>query len=109
MGWDSPDSLQLTPPTSGVMSSNGRHDEFDSPEEIAPQPLPAAVTNPKADLLRFVYSKRVGHYRLGQVLGEGSFAKVKEGRDVVTGEKVSALIALFRAMRLLHAGRLHTT
>lgn len=34
------------------------------------------------------HTKRVGSYLLGRTIGEGSFAKVKEGVHVLTGEKV---------------------
>ena len=32
--------------------------------------------------------KRVGNYLIGKSIGEGAFAKVKEGLHVITGEKV---------------------
>lgn len=52
-------------------------------------PLPPAVANvPKEDIRGFVHHKKVGNYLLGRTLGEGSFAKVKEGMHVQTGEKV---------------------
>ena len=51
--------------------------------------LPAAVTHIADDLLKsFPHTKRVGNYLLGRTIGEGSFAKVKEGLHVVTGEQV---------------------
>lgn len=51
--------------------------------------LPPAVANvPKEDIRSFVHHKKVGNYLLGRTLGEGSFAKVKEGMHVQTGEKV---------------------
>ncbi len=37
---------------------------------------------------RYPHTKRVGPYLLGQNLGEGSFAKVKEAMHSVVGEKV---------------------
>ena len=53
-------------------------------------PLPPAVANvPKEDVRSFLHHKRVGNYLLGRTLGEGSFAKVKEGLHSLTGEKVS--------------------
>lgn len=53
-------------------------------------PLPPAVANvPKEDIRGFLHHKRVGNYLLGRTLGEGSFAKVKEGMHVQTGEKVA--------------------
>ena len=53
-------------------------------------PLPPAVANvPKEDVRSFLHHKRVGNYLLGRTLGEGSFAKVKEGMHSLTGEKVT--------------------
>jgi hypothetical protein len=53
--------------------------------------LPNKVTEvPKEVLRNFPHSKRVGNYLLGRTLGEGSFAKVKEGMHTLTGEKVSS-------------------
>nr|KAI8757963.1 serine/threonine-protein kinase MARK2-like isoform X1 [Biomphalaria glabrata] len=52
--------------------------------------LPEQVTQVKKDLIKsFVHSKRVGSYLLGRTLGVGSFAKVKEGMHLTTGEKVA--------------------
>ncbi len=43
----------------------------------------------QADILRdFYHMKKVGNYLIGRKLGEGSFAKVREGLHVITGEKV---------------------
>lgn len=61
--------------------------------ELSPPPfvskLPPAVTNvPQEDVRSYVHSKRVTHYMVGSTLGEGSFAKVKEGFHVLVGEKV---------------------
>lgn len=42
----------------------------------------------KEIIARFPHNKRVGHYLLGRKLGEGSFAKVKEGLHTLTGQKV---------------------
>ena len=51
--------------------------------------LPDAVTTvSKADLEPFSNRKRVGSYLFGRTIGQGSFAKVKEGLHVSTGEKV---------------------
>ncbi len=53
--------------------------------------LPREVTNVPNELLeKYPHTKRVGNYLLGKTLGEGSFAKVREGLHTVTGEKVSA-------------------
>ena len=52
--------------------------------------LPPAVAVVPADHVRgYVHSKRVNNYLVGSTLGEGSFAKVKEGFHVLVGEKVS--------------------
>lgn len=54
--------------------------------------LPASLSSPAADILKnFYHTKRVGNYLIGRKLGEGSFAKVREGLHALTGEKVSAL------------------
>jgi hypothetical protein len=51
--------------------------------------LPPAVTVVPVDHIRgYVHSKRVNNYLVGSTLGEGSFAKVKEGFHVLVGEKV---------------------
>ena len=53
------------------------------------QNIPSKVAQVSDELLRsFPHSKRVGNYLLGRTLGEGSFAKVKEGLHTLTGEKV---------------------
>ena len=58
-------------------------------------PLPPAVANvPKEDVRSFLHHKRVGNYLLGRTLGEGSFAKVKEGLHSLTGEKVTHITML---------------
>ena len=52
--------------------------------------LPNGVTDVPREILKgFPHSKKVGNYLVGKTLGEGSFAKVKEGLHVLTGEKVS--------------------
>lgn len=51
--------------------------------------LPASLCSPAADILKnFYHTKRVGNYLIGRKLGEGSFAKVREGLHALTGEKV---------------------
>ncbi|XP_043927349.1 hormonally up-regulated neu tumor-associated kinase [Protopterus annectens] len=54
-------------------------------------PLPASVSSVSRDTLRiFAHTKRVGNYLVGcRKLGEGSFAKVREGLHIITGEKVA--------------------
>lgn len=51
---------------------------------------PSSLSNgPPADILRnFYHTKKVGNYLIGRKLGEGSFAKVREGLHAITGEKV---------------------
>lgn len=52
--------------------------------------LPVSLGGPAADILKnFYHTKRVGNYLIGRKLGEGSFAKVREGLHALTGEKVS--------------------
>lgn len=46
-------------------------------------------SGPPQDILRnFYHTKKVGNYLIGRKLGEGSFAKVREGLHAITGEKV---------------------
>lgn len=55
--------------------------------------LPSCVSTVSRDSLRsFQHTKRVGSYLIGRKLGEGSFAKVREGLHVVTGEKVAVKV-----------------
>lgn len=55
-------------------------------ENIPPSSLSSGL---QADILRnFYHTKRVGNYLIGRKLGEGSFAKVREGLHAITGEKV---------------------
>ena len=52
--------------------------------------LPPAVANvPHEDTRAYLHSKMVDKYLVGNTLGEGSFAKVKEGFHSLVGEKVS--------------------
>lgn len=48
-----------------------------------------ATTELRSVLDNFPHTKQVGAYLIGRTIGEGSFAKVKEGLHVLTGEKVS--------------------
>ncbi|XP_034149306.1 hormonally up-regulated neu tumor-associated kinase homolog A [Esox lucius] len=55
--------------------------------------VPASLGSPAADILRnFYHTKRVGNYLIGRKLGEGSFAKVREGLHAMTGEKVAVKV-----------------
>ncbi|XP_062309732.1 hormonally up-regulated neu tumor-associated kinase homolog A [Osmerus eperlanus] len=55
--------------------------------------IPASLGSPAADILRnFYHTKRVGNYLIGRKLGEGSFAKVREGLHAKTGEKVAVKV-----------------
>ena len=51
--------------------------------ELSPKPQLSASTSV------FPHRKQVGAYLIGKTIGEGSFAKVKEGLHVLTGEKVT--------------------
>ncbi|XP_025959379.2 hormonally up-regulated neu tumor-associated kinase isoform X3 [Dromaius novaehollandiae] len=54
--------------------------------------LGAAAAAPRERLRDFQHTKRVGSYLIGRKLGEGSFAKVREGLHVLTGEKVAVKV-----------------
>ncbi|KAG7484473.1 hypothetical protein MATL_G00049620 [Megalops atlanticus] len=59
-------------------------------ENIAPAPQNGSTSG---DILRnFYHTKRVGNYLIGRKLGEGSFAKVREGLHAMTGEKVAVKV-----------------
>lgn len=52
--------------------------------------LPPAVANvPKEHIRDYAHGKTVNSYLIGNVLGEGSFAKVKEALHTIVGEKVA--------------------
>ena len=52
--------------------------------------LPAAVAKQNSsDIIRYKHTKRVGSYLIGKLLGTGSFAKVREGMHIHTGEKIA--------------------
>ncbi|XP_029459457.1 hormonally up-regulated neu tumor-associated kinase isoform X2 [Rhinatrema bivittatum] len=69
-------------------------------EEKLPSPLaleegllPSCVSSVCRESIRsFQHNKRVGNYLIGRKLGEGSFAKVREGLHVLTGEKVAVKV-----------------
>ncbi|RUS81132.1 hypothetical protein EGW08_011118 [Elysia chlorotica] len=54
-------------------------------------PLPVTQVS-KESIKAFSHSKKVGGYLLGRTLGVGSFAKVKEGLHISTGEKAAVKI-----------------
>ncbi|XP_059824657.1 hormonally up-regulated neu tumor-associated kinase homolog A isoform X1 [Hypanus sabinus] len=55
--------------------------------------LPFSVAHVSRESIRnFHHTKRVGSYLIGRKLGEGSFAKVREGLHVLTGEKVAVKV-----------------
>ena len=59
--------------------------------------LPTKVTEvPKEVLRNFSHSKKVGNYLLGNTLGEGSFAKVKEALHIPTGERVGTVMRIIK-------------
>jgi len=57
--------------------------EFTSPLSSCPDKLPVSPASKLNQL------KNIGHYVIGQTLGEGTFGKVKEGLHIYTGEKVA--------------------
>ena len=61
------------------------------PSQFISKLPPAVASVPLDDVRSYVHSKRVTHYQIGSTLGEGSFAKVKEGFHVLVGEKVSCV------------------
>ena len=70
-------------------SSTDRRQMDEESRERANGFLPAGVALvPKEELQRYLKCKRIGNYLLGKTIGEGSFARVKQGFHVLTGEKV---------------------
>lgn len=65
--------------------NNTSKDGFESDNLVIPSNF---LISTKEIIARFPHNKRVGHYLLGRKLGEGSFAKVKEGLQTLTGQKV---------------------
>ncbi|XP_016394679.1 hormonally up-regulated neu tumor-associated kinase homolog A-like [Sinocyclocheilus rhinocerous] len=62
-------------------------------ENTPPSSLSSGLSRGQADILRNFYpTKRVGNYLIGRKLGEGSFAKVREGLHAITGEKVAVKV-----------------
>uniref|UniRef100_A0A3Q2ZNW6 non-specific serine/threonine protein kinase n=1 Tax=Kryptolebias marmoratus TaxID=37003 RepID=A0A3Q2ZNW6_KRYMA len=55
--------------------------------------LAESLLGPEEDMVKkFYHTKRVGNYLIGRKLGEGSFAKVREGLHVLTREKVAVKV-----------------
>lgn len=61
---------------------------------------PAVVQASREEIKKFLRGKRVGNYLLGKTVGSGSFARVKQGLHILTGEKVPVL--LFVDVLILH-------
>ena len=67
---------------------------------------PAVAAVPVEHIRGYVHNKKVNNYLVGSTLGEGSFAKVKEGFHVLVGEKVrNEAISEFTIMLSLIAVR----
>ncbi|XP_051540034.1 hormonally up-regulated neu tumor-associated kinase homolog A-like [Myxocyprinus asiaticus] len=74
---------------------NGRIFGMKAPTSVGTENIPPSSlgSGPPADILRnFYHTKRVGNYLIGRKLGEGSFAKVREGLHATTGEKVAVKV-----------------
>ncbi|KAL8599941.1 hypothetical protein ACOMHN_050243 [Nucella lapillus] len=75
--------------------TNSRRTTIEGPHQKgqASPHLPPEVTQvPRETVRTFAHHKKVGAYLLGRSLGEGSFAKVKEGLHLTTGEKVAVKV-----------------
>ncbi|KAI4888790.1 hypothetical protein NFI96_028293 [Prochilodus magdalenae] len=82
-------------PEAGTDMSMDRLFGVKAPTSVAPESLPPSSLSggPPGDILRnFYHTKRVGNYLIGRKLGEGSFAKVREGLHALTGEKVAVKV-----------------
>ncbi|XP_043850808.1 LOW QUALITY PROTEIN: hormonally up-regulated neu tumor-associated kinase [Dromiciops gliroides] len=90
------DGLLSEPPApgSGLGGGDGGGEDAKPPLASAGSFLPPWVSAVSREQLRdFQHNKRVGNYLIGsRKLGEGSFAKVREGLHVLTGEKVAVKI-----------------
>ncbi|XP_038244091.1 hormonally up-regulated neu tumor-associated kinase isoform X2 [Dermochelys coriacea] len=85
------DGLLSEPPAAGF----GDGGEARKPPLGSEGSFPAAwvgAAGARERLRDFQHTKRVGNYLIGRKLGEGSFAKVREGLHVVTGEKVAVKV-----------------
>lgn len=93
--------------SAGVCLTNGRHaseinisgwesdaDESEGENKRKNDQSSTKTTTELRSLLdSFPHTKQVGAYLIGRTIGEGSFAKVKEGLHVLTGEKVIKMTA----------------
>ena len=69
----------------GRSSSTSEGGGFSSKSRLPP----AVATVPPDHIRGYVHTKRVNNYLVGNTLGEGSFAKVKEAFHILVGEKAS--------------------
>ena len=77
-----------------VRHARSKSDSAEHPASV-PSLLPPAVANvPRDDIRGYIHTKRVNNYLVGNTLGEGSFAKVKEALHQLVGEKVSGRVSL---------------
>ena len=81
--------------------NRGRHTRSVSEATRLP---PAVAAVPVEHIKGYVHSKRVNSYLVGSTLGEGSFAKVKEGFHVLVGEKVRSYIEVCLRPRYADCG-----
>uniref|UniRef100_A0A1A8E3E7 non-specific serine/threonine protein kinase n=1 Tax=Nothobranchius kadleci TaxID=1051664 RepID=A0A1A8E3E7_NOTKA len=72
-------------------NENMGHESTDDEHER--ESILESMTCPGEDIVKkFYHTKRVGSYLIGRKLGEGSFAKVREGLHTLTGEKVAVKV-----------------
>ncbi|XP_034055505.1 LOW QUALITY PROTEIN: hormonally up-regulated neu tumor-associated kinase homolog A [Gymnodraco acuticeps] len=83
------------PVADGAMVVDNSHGLYEgkSPNSAGNENILPASCSPAAEILKnFYHTKRVGNYLIGRKLGEGSFAKVREGLHAMTGEKVAVKV-----------------
>ncbi|XP_027887796.1 hormonally up-regulated neu tumor-associated kinase homolog [Xiphophorus couchianus] len=74
-------------------TDNRTHDGETSDSADDESTFSGSLGSPAPDVLKnFYHTKRVGTYLIGRKLGEGSFAKVREGLHTLTGEKVAVKV-----------------
>ncbi|MEQ2205539.1 hypothetical protein XENOCAPTIV_002443 [Xenoophorus captivus] len=74
-------------------TDNRTHDGETSDSADDESTFSGSLGSPAPDVLRnFYHTKRVGTYLIGRKLGEGSFAKVREGLHTLTGERVAVKV-----------------